>query len=171
LRRLSNSLILSESSSEAIGRDFPQNSVGWYRTPIAVTVADRERRLWLEFDGVFRDCIVFVNGYIVGRNESGYAPFSVSIGDFLDYEGGPKVVVVRVDASLGEGWFYEGAGIYRHVDLVRTDRVHVRNDGAEAAEAIVRQRIVDAAGRPAVAVPDTRVTVPAGSCSTASRSY
>ena len=45
---------------------------------------------WLEFDGVFRDCLVFVNGYVVGRNESGYAPFRVDITDFLDYDGGPQ---------------------------------------------------------------------------------
>ena len=106
---------------KAIGRDFPENSIGWYRAPIAVTSGDRGRRLWLEFDGVFRDAIVFVNGYVVGRNESGYAPFRVEIDDFLDYDGGPNVITVRVDATLGEGWFYEGAGIYRHVELVRAD--------------------------------------------------
>jgi beta-galactosidase len=110
---------------KAIGRAFPQNSIGWYRTPTEVTASDRGRRIWLEFDGVFRDAIVFVNGYDVARNASGYAPFSVPIDDFLDYEGGPNVITVRADATLGEGWFYEGAGIYRQVDLVRADPVHI----------------------------------------------
>lgn len=110
---------------KAIGREFPENSVGWYRTPIEVTAADKGRTIWLEFDGVFRDAIVFVNGYDVLRNESGYAPFAVAIDDFLDYDGGPNVVTVRCDATLGEGWFYEGAGIYRHVDLVRADPLHI----------------------------------------------
>ena len=110
---------------KAIGREFPQNSIGWYRTPIEVTASDRGRRIWLEFDGVFRDAIIFVNGYDVAREESGYAPFGVRIDDFLDYGGGPNVVTVRADATLGEGWFYEGAGIYRHVDLVRADRLHI----------------------------------------------
>jgi beta-galactosidase len=110
---------------KAIGREFPENSIGWYRTAIDITAADKGRRIWLEFDGVFRDALVFVNGYAVTRNESGYAPFSVPIDDFLDYEGGPNVVTVRADASLGEGWFYEGAGIYRHIDLVIADPVHV----------------------------------------------
>ena len=114
---------------KAIGRAFPENSIGWYRTPIAITGADRGRRIWLEFDGVFRDCIVFVNGYAAGRNESGYAPFSVPIDEFLDYDGGPNIVTVRCDASLGEGWFYEGAGIYRHVDLVRADPLHIPQSG------------------------------------------
>jgi beta-galactosidase len=110
---------------KAIGREFPQNSIGWYRTPIEVTASDKGRRIWLEFDGVFRDAIIFVNGYDVAREESGYAPFGVRIDDFLDYGGGPNVVTVRADATLGEGWFYEGAGVYRHVDLVRADRLHI----------------------------------------------
>jgi beta-galactosidase len=115
---------------KAIGRDYPENSIGWYRTPISVTAADEGRRIWLEFDGVFRDAWVFVNGYAARRNESGYAPFSVRIEDFLDYDGGPNVLTVRCDATLGEGWFYEGAGIYRHVDLVRADPVHIPQWGA-----------------------------------------
>lgn len=110
---------------KAIGREFPQNSIGWYRTPIEIGASDKGRRIWLEFDGVFRDTIAFVNGYDVVRNESGYAPFRVDIGDFLDYDGGPNVITVRADATLGEGWFYEGAGIYRQVELVRADPVHI----------------------------------------------
>jgi beta-galactosidase len=110
---------------KAIGRDHPQHSVGWYRRFLDISAADRNRSIWLEFDGVFRDCLVFVNGYIVGRNESGYAPFRVDIGDFLDYQGGPNLLAVRVDASLGEGWFYEGAGIYRNVKLVKASTVHI----------------------------------------------
>ncbi|MEG3089774.1 beta-galactosidase GalA [Sphingomonas sp. PB4P5] len=171
---------------KALGRDHPENSIGWYRTAIAIDAADRTRSLWLEFDGVFRDSIVFVNGYVVATNASGYAPFTVPIGDFLDYDGGPNVVTVRVDASLGEGWFYEGAGIYRHVELVRTEPVHVAphgtfvrstigpdgatvtatielaNDNAAPVDAQLRQTIVDPHGRLVAALPAVTLTVPAG---------
>lgn len=171
---------------KAIGRNHPENSVGWYRSPIVVGPADRDRRIWLEFDGVFRDCLVFVNGYVVGRNESGYAPFRVEIDDFLDYDGGPNMVTVRVDASLGEGWFYEGAGIYRHVDLIVAAPVHVpqwgvavrpeidgqgalvrvstevTNSSAGPVEAVLSQTILDAEGRRAAAIPDQRFTLAAG---------
>ena len=109
----------------AIGREFPGNSVGWYRRVLPITPADKDRAVWLEFDGVFRDAIVFVNGYIVAREASGYAPFGVDIGDYLNDDETPNVLALRVDASLGEGWFYEGAGIYRHVTLVSAARVHV----------------------------------------------
>jgi beta-galactosidase len=155
---------------KAIGRAFPENSVGWYRIALPIAAADAGRRIRLEFDGVFRDARVFVNGYDVARNESGYAPFGIDITDFVDWSG-PNQLAVRVDASFGEGWFYEGAGIYRHVDLVKTAPVHVPQWGVfvrsevdgegatarvqaevsaagDAAAAVsLRHRLVDAAGR------------------------
>jgi beta-galactosidase len=107
-----------------LGREFPDSSVGWYRKRFDLPASDLGRRLSLEFDGVFRDALVMFNGYVVARNESGYAPFRVDVTDFANY-GEKNVLVVRVDASQGEGWFYEGAGIYRHVWLVKTDPLHI----------------------------------------------
>ncbi len=122
-----------------LGRDYPQTSIGWYRRAFNVPASDAGRRLSLEFDGVFRDCLVMVNGYIAGRNDSGYAPFRVDITDFATY-GGRNQLAVRVDATLGEGWFYEGAGIYRHVWLVKTDPLHIPQWGVQ-----VRSRVENSA--------------------------
>ena len=113
---------------KAIGDGFPQNSVGWYRRTFELPEADAGRRLSLEFDGVFRDATVFVNGWFVGRHESGYGSFRYDITDVAN-PGGKNVVAVRVDASHFEGWFYEGAGIYRHVWLVKTSPLAVAPDG------------------------------------------
>ena len=107
-----------------VGREYPDTSIGWYRRTFDLPAADLGRRVSLEFEGVFRDCLVFVNGYILGRHQSGYAPFRIDITDVANY-GGANVVSLRVDASEGEGWFYEGAGVYRHVWLVKTDPLHV----------------------------------------------
>jgi beta-galactosidase len=112
-----------------IGRDYPETSVGWYRREIELPASDAGRRISLEFDGVFRDALVLFNGYVVGANQSGYSPFRIDVTDFVDY-GAKNVLTVRVDATLGEGWFYSGAGIYRHVWLVKTDPVHVPQWGA-----------------------------------------
>jgi beta-galactosidase len=109
---------------KAIGRNFPQNSVGWYRKAFYIPESDLGRRISLEFDGVFRDSIVWVNGHYLGRESSGYSSFARNVTEILNY-GGRNVVVVRADASLEEGWFYEGAGIYRHVWLVKTSPLHV----------------------------------------------
>jgi len=124
----------------------------------------------VEFDGAFRDVIVFVNGCFIGRNNNGYAPFRFDLTDFLRY-GNKNYIVARVDASFGDGWFYEGAGIYRHVWLSKMDSLHlgkwesyvrsemsgtaatltlatvVQNDGDKAEQATVKWQIVDAAGK------------------------
>ncbi|EJL23595.1 beta-galactosidase/beta-glucuronidase [Caulobacter sp. AP07] len=107
-----------------LGREFPDTSVGWYRKTFALPAADAGKRLSIEFDGAFRDALVIVNGYVLGQEDSGYSPFRVDITDITNL-GGDNSLVVRVDASLGEGWFYEGAGLYRHVWLVKTAPVHV----------------------------------------------
>ena len=109
-------------------RAFPQNSVAWYRRTFELPETDAGKRLWLEFDGVYRDCDVFVNGWFVGHHNSGYDSFRYDITDVANY-GGKNIVAVKVDASQFEGWFYEGAGIYRHVWLVKTSPVAIAPDG------------------------------------------
>jgi beta-galactosidase len=111
-----------------VGPGFPENSVGWYRRTFSLPAADKDKRLWLQFDGAFRDCRVFLNGYLVGHFESGYTSFRYDITDVADY-GGTNVLAVRVDASEPEGWFYEGAGIYRHVWLIKTSPLAIAEDG------------------------------------------
>lgn len=113
---------------KAVGPRFPQNSVGWYRRTFHIPAEDLGRRLRVDFDGVFRAARVFVNGFFVGEEPSGYLDASYDITDYVNY-GGDNVVAVRVDASMEEGWFYEGAGIYRHVWLTKTDPIHVARHG------------------------------------------
>src|SRR4051812_41421892 len=113
---------------KALGRPFPQNSVSWYRRRFELPKEDSGKRLWLEFDGVFRDCTVFLNGWFVGHHESGYSSFRYDVTDIVN-SGGKNVLAVKVDATDFEGWFYEGAGIYRHVWLVKTGPVAIAPDG------------------------------------------
>jgi beta-galactosidase len=107
-----------------LGRRYPETSVGWYRRAFDIPAGDLGRRIWVEFDGAFRDVLVFVNGCFIGRNTNGYAPFRFDLSDYLVY-GGKNIIMLRVDASFGDGWFYEGAGVYRHVWLTKTDAVHL----------------------------------------------
>jgi len=112
----------------AIGRAFPENSIGWYRKHFVIPESDLGRRIVIEFDGVHRDAIIWVNGFYIGTEHSGYSSFQYDITDYLNY-GGDNVVAVRVDVILEEGWFYEGAGIYRHVWLTKTAPLHVAQYG------------------------------------------
>jgi beta-galactosidase len=111
-----------------IGTGFPQNNIAWYRRSIELSKADAGKRVWLEFDGVYHSCDVFVNGWFVGHHDDGYDSFRYDITDVAN-PGGKNVVAVKVDASQFEGWFYEGAGIYRHVWLVKTAPLAIAPDG------------------------------------------
>ncbi len=111
-----------------VGPGFGKNNVGWYRRTFDLPATDAGKRIWLQFDGAFRDTTVWVNGWIVARNESGYYPFRADITDIAHF-GGHNTVSVKVDASQFEGWFYEGAGIYRHVWLDKTAPVAIAPDG------------------------------------------
>jgi beta-galactosidase len=135
---------------KAIGRNFPDSSVGWYRKSFFIPAADLGRRISVEFDGVFRDSQVWVNGHYLGNEASGYIGFGYNLSEFLNY-GGTNVIAVRADATMEEGWFYEGAGIYRHVWLVKTGPLHVGRDGTfitsevkgNAADVTVRVTVVN----------------------------
>jgi beta-galactosidase len=111
-----------------IGGLFPQNSVGWYRKSFTIAKADSGQRFAIQFDGVFRDAMVWVNGFYLGTNQSGYLGMNYDITDYLNFDKS-NVIVVRVDATQYEGWFYEGAGIYRHVWLQQYNNLHIAQDG------------------------------------------
>jgi beta-galactosidase len=107
-----------------LGRRYPETSVGWYRRVFDIPQEDSGQRISILFDGAFRDTLVFLSGYFLGRNDNGYTPFRFDVSDFLNY-GGKNYLVARVDASFGDGWFYEGAGIYRHIWLTKTASFHL----------------------------------------------
>lgn len=113
---------------KAAGKGFPERNIGWYRKKIEIPQEDLGRIITLKFDGVFRNSKVFFNGYYLGTEESGYDSFEYDVTDYINY-GGENTIAVRVDASMEEGWFYEGAGIYRHVWLQKTNPLHVVQNG------------------------------------------
>ncbi|MEO7174882.1 MAG: beta-galactosidase GalA [Saprospiraceae bacterium] len=110
-----------------IGGLFPETSVGWYRKNFDIPAADSMKRFTIQFDGIFRHSQVWLNGFYLGLNESGYLGMTYDITDYIKY-GGSNTLVVRADASQYEGWFYEGAGIYRHVWLNSYSPLHFRDN-------------------------------------------
>ena len=113
---------------KTLGVKYPTNSIAWYRRTFELPKDDEGKRIWLTFDGVFRDATVWVNGWCVRHHEGGYYPFREDITDVVHF-GGKNTIAVRVDATKSEGWFYEGAGIYRHVWLDKTAPVAIAPDG------------------------------------------
>ena len=111
-----------------VGGLYPETSIGWYRKHFRIAKSDSGNRFQLQFDGIFRNATIWVNGIYTGNNLSGYLGVNYDITDFINYEK-ENVITVRVDATQYEGWFYEGAGIYRHVWLKQLNNLHIANDG------------------------------------------
>jgi len=131
--------------SKPVGWPFPATSVGWYRRTFTVADVDRGRRLTVAFDGIYRDSIVTLNGYLLGRHLSGYTGQEYDISDYVSF-GGKNIVAVRVDATQSEGWYYEGAGIYRHAWLTKTHPIHVVPQGTVIRSAVEPGRAVISVG-------------------------
>lgn len=168
-----------------LGRNYPETSVGWYRRVFELSEADANKRITVEFDGAYRETMVVFNNFYIGRHSGGYDPFSFDLTDFAN-PGGRNVLLVRVDATLSDGWFYEGAGIYRHVWLGKTNPVHVSkwgtfvsaevhsndaalsirtevsNQGSAAKGVRVVSTVLDPAGKPAGKATTSSVSISAG---------
>jgi beta-galactosidase len=134
---------------------------------------------------VHRNSIVWVNGFYLGTEHSGYTSFSYDISDYLNY-GDDNVVVVRVDATIEEGWYYEGAGIYRHAWLTKTAPLHVArygtfvttdvkdnfavvtartsviNESRESSTFDIEEVIIDAEGKTVAAGSKQQLSLPTG---------
>ena len=174
-------------------------TTGWYRKAFDLPASDKGRSLWVDFDGVYRDSKVWLNGHFLGRHPSGYTSFRYDIAPYAKY-GGKNVLAVHVDPRHGEGWWYEGGGIYRHVWLNKADAVHiapwgtfvtshlpepgltglaasaaltiqttVANTKAEAADCAVTTRVIDTLGH-TVATVTTPATISAGQSQTVTQS-
>ena len=163
---------------KTVGWKYPETSVGWYRKNVRIEKSNNVNNdgvpcsYYLRFDGIFRNAQVWFNGFYMGTEPSGYATQVYDITPYIKY-GEDNLICVRADASLEEGWFYEGGGIYRDVWLEKkalvsvapfgtfvyakmqkpytlaemTVETEVKNDGLEVSQCEVAQRLLDAEGK------------------------
>lgn len=157
---------------KTVGYKFPETSVGWYRKTISIPKEDLGKHIAIQFDGIFRNAQVWFNGFYMGTEPSGYATQVYDVTEYVNY-GGENLICVRADATLEEGWFYEGAGIYRDAWLLKSASVsvapfgtfvfadikkpydaavvhvktEVNNHSLESQQCSVEQRLLDAEGK------------------------
>ncbi|MFA9217476.1 MAG: beta-galactosidase GalA [Sphingomonadaceae bacterium] len=115
-----------------MSQGYRQRGASWYRHHLKVDPSERGRHFELQFDAIATHATVWVNGNLVHRNWSGYNSSQIDITPYLRYGDQTNTIAVRADANPMEGWWYEGAGIYRHAWLVKTNAVHVITDGVHA---------------------------------------
>lgn len=101
----------------------------WYRKAFILPESYENHTLILEFEGIATQATVYFNGSVLYRNYSGYTPFTVDITDMAYFGEVPNVLAVFVDASIWEGWWYEGAGIYRSTWLHVLPETHFVQEG------------------------------------------
>ena len=107
---------------------LPWRGEGWYRKHFTLPAADKGKRVYLDFDGVMAMPSVYVNGQLAGGWDYGYMSFRVDASAFIKF-GEPNVVAVHVDTRSHASRWYPGAGIYRQVQLVVNEPVHVAQWG------------------------------------------
>ncbi len=171
---------------KTVGYKYPETSVGWYRKVLAIGEEDLGKHIALRFDGIFRDARVWFNGFYLGTEPSGYATQVYDVTEYVNY-GGDNLICVRADATLEEGWFYEGAGIYRDAWLLKSAAVsvapfgtfvysvldapytsavvcvetEVNNHSLTAQDCQVEQRLLDADGQEVGRIAPTTVSLKA----------
>lgn len=123
-----------------VAQGYRPRGIGWYRRYLKVDATDRGKHFELQFDAIATHATVWVNGNVVNRNWSGYNASYIDITPYLRYGDAMNTIAIRVDAEAMEGWWYEGAGMYRHSWLVKRSPLHVVTDGVHATPRLVKDK-------------------------------
>jgi len=116
----------------SIGEGYRARGIGWYRKYFKLDPADHGKHLEIQLDGIATHATIWINGVLAERNWCGYTSVYLDITPFARFGEDVNVISVRVDAVAQEGWWYEGAGLYRHTWLVVRSPVHIATDGIYA---------------------------------------
>jgi beta-galactosidase len=112
-----------------VSQGYRPRGIGWYRRTIRLDPADRGKVILLQFGAIATHATIWVNGSVVAHNWSGYNGIEIDLTPFARFGDELNVIAVRVDATAMEGWWYEGAGIYRHAWLAIRSPVSIVTDG------------------------------------------
>jgi beta-galactosidase len=112
-----------------ISQGYRQRGICWYRRHFRLDSGDHGKHLEIQLDGVATHSTIWINGVLSARNWSGYNSIYIDITPIAKFGSELNVISVRVDANAMEGWWYEGAGIYRHTWLVKRSPLHIVTDG------------------------------------------
>ncbi len=119
-------------STANLSQGYYHRGFGWYRRKFRLAPEDKGKHIELQFDGIATHATIWINGTVVHRNWCGYTSMYIDITPYATYGDNLNTIAVRVDAEAQEGWWYEGAGIYRHTWLVKRSPLHITTDGVFA---------------------------------------
>ena len=132
----------SKDNPSGTGGGALPGGIGWYRKTFKVNAEDEGRTFFIDFDGVYMNSEVFINGTSLGKRPYGYISFRYDMTPYLRY-GEENTLAVRVDnAEQPNSRWYSGCGIYRHVWLTKTEPIHVAQWGTYATAQIEKEKAV-----------------------------
>lgn len=108
---------------------YKERGKAWYSKRFRLEESDIGKQILIEFGGIATHSVIYLNGSVIGRNFCGYNSFTVDATDMALYGDRINDLTVFVDATVIEGWWYEGAGIYRHVNLYKKNPLHIAHWG------------------------------------------
>ena len=180
------SLPFEQSSPASYGGGYLNGGIGWYRKTFDLPVASSGQRVFLQFDGVYMDSTVWLNGTQVCARPYGYSSFECDLTSKASF-GGSNLVAVKVNNPQPSSRWYSGSGIYRHVWLKTVSPVRVaytgtsvttpevsasgasvklgitlQNDGASTQSVVIASSIRDASGAEVASVSSPPSSVEAG---------
>lgn len=116
----------SEDWASATG--YLPGGIGWYKKAFAAPAAWKGKKVYINFDGVYKNSEVWINGHYLGKRPNGFIAFTYDLSTYLKY-GGQNLIVVKADHSeFADSRWYTGSGIYRDVNLIVKDAVNIMPD-------------------------------------------
>ena len=129
-----------ESTSPAgSGGGYINAGTGWYRKVFKLPKNMNGKRTFIEFDGVYMNSDVWLNGMHLGNRPYGYSSFQYELTPYLKFGDGKNILAVRADVQQPCSRWYSGAGIYRHVRLTITDPIHIAQWGTYVTTPVVTE--------------------------------
>ncbi|RIJ78032.1 DUF4982 domain-containing protein [Nakamurella silvestris] len=126
---IEGSPVTGTGTGTAAGSAFYQGGLGWYRKTFTLPASLTGKKISVEFDGIYMDSYIYVNGTQVANHPYGYTGFNVDLTPYVHTDGTPNVIAVKVQNKIPSSRWYSGSGIYRNTHLVVTDPVHVARWG------------------------------------------
>lgn len=131
-----------ENNPSGIAGAFLPAGIGWYRKSLMIEKLQDDDKYFVEFDGVYMNSDVWINGYHLGNRPYGYISFSYDLTPYLNE--GENLLAVRVDHSKSpSGRWYTGSGIYRHVWLTKTKDIYVPQWGTFVTTPKVNEAVAE----------------------------
>ena len=121
---------------------LPWKGEGWYRRSLDIPADYSGKSIYLVFDGIMSNPQIYINGQLAGKWDYGYNSFYLDITRYLQFNG-KNVLAVYVDNREHDSRWYPGAGIYRKVQMIVTDPIHVAVWGTQVSTPIIKPNYAD----------------------------